>query len=317
MEPSTHEKEAPRPGMTWIPGGLFKMGSESAYPEEAPVHPVKVSGFWMDLHTVTNIQFQRFVEATRYVTVAERALDPADFPGADPADLVPGSLVFQRPPHRVSLVNWKQWWRYVPSACWRHPEGPGSSLKGRGKHPVVHVSHEDAVAFAGWCGKRLPTEAEWEFAARGGLDGAEFCWGDTLAPEGRMLANYWQGEFPWQNLATDGFEGTAPVGSYAPNGYGLFDMAGNVWEWTDDWYAPRHPDAKEKACCIPVNPRGGTPEGSRDPSLPRSPLPRKVLKGGSHLCAENYCRRYRPAARSPQHVDSGACHIGFRLVVSG
>jgi formylglycine-generating enzyme required for sulfatase activity len=301
--------------MVWIPGGTFRMGSEDFYPEEAPVHPVTVSGFWMDRFTVTNMQFQRFVEATGYVTVAERALDPKDYPGATPETLVPGSLVFHKAPHRVSLANWAQWWRYVPGARWRQPEGPGSNLKGRGKHPAVHVAYADVEAYALWAGKGIPTEAEWEFAARGGLEGAVYPWGDQLNPGGKHMANTWQGEFPWQNARTDGFEGTSPVGSFPPNGYGLHDMAGNVWEWTSDWYRARHPDAKTKVCCIPQNPRGGTRDESLDPALRHISIPRRVLKGGSHLCAPNYCLRYRPAARSPQQEDSGACHIGFRLVV--
>lgn len=313
--PSPAPSPAPDADMVWVPEGTFLMGSDRHYAEEAPAHPVYVSGFWMDRHTVTHMQFQRFVEATKYVTVAERPLDPRDYPGAAPEALVPGSLVFHAPHHRVGLDDWRQWWRYVPGASWRHPEGPGSDLKGRGKHPVVHVAYEDVEAYAAWAGKSVPTEAEWERAARGGLEGAEFCWGDALTPGGRMLANFWQGEFPWQNLKLDGWAGTCPVGSFPPNGFGLHEMAGNVWEWTCDWYTTRHPEAKKKACCIPKNPRGGTPEASRDPHQPHVPLPRRVLKGGSHLCAANYCFRYRPAARSPQQVDSGACHIGFRLVV--
>ncbi|MBF5043116.1 formylglycine-generating enzyme family protein [Aggregicoccus sp. 17bor-14] len=306
---------APHPDLVWIPGGTFLMGSEAHYPEEAPVHPVGVSGFWMDRFTVTNMQFQRFVEATKYLTVAERPLNPEDYPGAKPGALVPGSLVFRKAPHPVSLANWQRWWDYVPGASWRHPEGPQSNLKGRGKHPVVHVAYEDVEAYAAWAGKQVPTEAEWECAARGGLEGAEFCWGSELRPAGRPMANIWEGEFPWQNLKEDGYEGTAPVGSYPPNGYGLHDMAGNVWEWTQDFYAERHAGPATKACCIPQNPRNAAREASRDPAQPHIHIPRRVLKGGSHLCAFNYCRRYRPAARSPQQVDSGACHIGFRLVL--
>jgi formylglycine-generating enzyme len=309
-------RTTPLTPMAWIPEGMFQMGSNDHYAEEAPVHPVTVSGFWMDRFTVTNMQFQRFVEATKYETVAERELEPADYPGADPELLVPGSLVFAKPAHRVvNLGNWRQWWRYVPGASWRHPEGPTSDLRGRARHPVVHVAYEDVEAYARWIGKQLPTEAEWERAARAGLEGKEFCWGEELHPEGRVMANTWQGEFPWQNDATDGFEGTSPVGSFPPNGYGLYDMAGNVWEWTADFYASRHTEPHAKACCIPTNPRGGSQEASRDPALPHVPIPRRVLKGGSHLCAPNYCFRYRPAARSPQPVESGGCHIGFRLVI--
>jgi formylglycine-generating enzyme required for sulfatase activity len=307
--------DAPCADVVWIPGGTFLMGSDRHYPEEAPVHPVTVGGFWMDRFTVTNIQFQRFVQATKYATVAERPLDPKDYPGATAETLVPGSMVFAQPPRPVHLGDWRQWWRYVPGASWRRPEGPGSDLKGRGKHPVVHVAYEDVEAYARWLGKQVPTEAEWERAARGGLEQQEYCWGPELHPDGAQMANTWQGEFPWRNDCTDGYEGTSPVGSFPPNGYGLHDMAGNVWEWTSDFYRPRHPEAEAKACCIPKNPRGGAAAGSCDPDLPHIVIPRRVLKGGSHLCAPSYCFRYRPAARSPQQVDSGACHIGFRLIV--
>jgi formylglycine-generating enzyme required for sulfatase activity len=230
--------------------------------------------------------------------------------------LVPGALVFRQPARRVDLGDFHNWWAYVAGAQWRQPEGPGSSLTGRQDHPVVQVAFEDAAAYAKWANKDLPTEAEWELAARGGLEGAEFCWGDELAPEGKQLANYWQGEFPWQNLCTDGFSRTAPVKSFPPNGFGLYEMAGNVWEWTTDWYRDRHkqPHAK-KACCVPVNPRGPSVEHSYDVCQPKIRIPRKVLKGGSFLCAPNYCRRYRPAARYPQMIDTGTCHVGFRCVV--
>lgn len=304
-------------GMAQVPGGTFLMGSDTFYPEERPAHRVTVDGFWMDAHPVTNAGFACFVDATGYVTVAERAPDPGDYPGVDPALLVPGSLVFRRPLHRVNLDEPRFWWAYVPGACWRHPEGPGSTLAGRDRHPVVHVAHEDAEAYAAWAGKTLPTEAEWEFAARGGLDGAIFVWGDAFAPEGRMLANTWQGEFPWQNLATDGHEGTSPVGAFPANGYGLCDMAGNVWEWTADFYRPGHSVEATKACCIPRNPRVPMPEESHAGGQPAAPIPCKVLKGGSYLCAPNYCVRYRPAARQPQAMDTSACHIGFRCVVRG
>ncbi|QSQ25368.1 formylglycine-generating enzyme family protein [Pyxidicoccus parkwayensis] len=319
-EPSTPSEpvpgEAPFPDMVWIPGGTYWMGSDHHYPEEAPAHEVTVTGFWMDRYTVTNMQFAHFVDATRYVTVAERPLNAADYPGAIPDMLVPGSLVFRKASRPVDLRSLANWWAYVPGACWRHPEGRGSNLKGRGKHPVVHVAFEDVRAYAEWAGKSLPTEAEWERAARGGLDRKEYCWGDEFMPGGRHLANTWQGEFPWQNLREDGHEGTCPVGSFPPNGYGLHEMAGNVWEWTTDWYQARHEGHKGKACCIPVNPRGpGTADGSQDPGTPLVKIPRRVLKGGSHLCAPNYCLRYRPAARSPQSVDSGASHIGFRCIV--
>ncbi len=304
----------PAPGMVWIPGGTFRMGSEKHYPEEGPVHPVAVDGFWMDQHTVTNEAFARFVDATGHVTFAEKQPRAEDYPGALPGMLVPGSLVFQKPAQRVDRTNMGNWWAYVPGADWRHPEGPASSLEGRAQHPVVHVAYEDAKAYAAWAGKSLPTEAEWEFAARGGLDGAAYCWGDESTPDGQMMANSWQGEFPWENLCTDGYEGTAPVGSFPPNGYGLYDMAGNVWQWTMDWYYPRHPQEAMKACCVPVNPRGGKKDASYDPTQPNIRIPRKVLKGGSHLCAPNYCLRYRPAARFPEPIDTSTCHVGFRCI---
>lgn len=305
----------PHKGMVWIPGGTFLMGSDDHYPEEGPAHAVTVDGFWMDATPVTNRQFQRFVKATGYVTVAEQQPNPADYPGALPELLVPGSLVFQQPSGPVNL-NQASWWAYVPGANWRHPSGPGSSIKGREDHPVVQVAYADAEAYATWAGKALPTEAQWERAARGGLEGAAYAWGTELMPGGRLLANFWLGEFPWQNTTTR-HPGTTPVGTYPANGYGLSDMTGNVWEWTADWYRDRHPDHATKACCIPVNPRGGTREGSLDPQTPESAIPRRVLKGGSFLCAANYCRRYRPAARHPETIETATCHIGFRCVVNG
>jgi formylglycine-generating enzyme required for sulfatase activity len=302
--------------MVWIPGGTFLMGSDHHYPEEAPAHPVSVDGFWIDQTTVTNRQFARFVAKTGHVTVAEQTPDPADYPGAKPELLIPASTVFVAPTHRVDLSNPYNWWTYVPSADWRHPQGPGSSVKKRPDHPVVHVAWQDVEAYAGWAGKQLPTEAEWEFAARGGLDGAEFAWGEEFTPEGRWMANTWQGEFPIYNTKQDGYEGTAPVGSYPPNGYGLHDMIGNVWEWTTDWYQA-HADHAETshACCTVDSPRGGDREHSYDPHLPGVRIPRKVMKGGSHLCAPNYCRRYRPAARMPQAIDTATSHLGFRCIL--
>jgi formylglycine-generating enzyme required for sulfatase activity len=302
-------------GMVWIPGGIFRMGSDRHYPEEAPVHPVSVDGFWMDTHTVTNAEFRRFVDATGYVTMAERPPNPADYPGAKPEMLMAASVVFQKPRKPVDLGNEFNWWGYVPGASWRNPEGPGSSLRKRDRHPVVHVGYEDAEAYAKWAGKVLPTEAEWEFAARGGLDGAEFVWGDDMTPGGKMMANTWQGGFPWQNLATDGYEGTAPVGSFPPNGYGLYDMAGNVWQWTTDWYQEH--GQMQKSCCTPRNPRGGERDASFDTRMPNIRIPRKVTKGGSYLCAPNYCRRYRPAARMAQPIDTAICHLGLRCIVRG
>lgn len=305
----------PHPDMIWIPGGTFRMGSEDFYPEESPVHEVSVDGFWMDRHAITNEQFARFVEATGYVTLAERPLNPADFPGAPPENLVPGALVFQKRQGPVDLRNYGNWWAWVPGASWRRPVGPRSSHKGIEQHPVVHIAYEDAEAYARWAGEELPTEAEWELAARGGLDGKKFTWGDEHFPDGKAMANSWQGEFPWQNLLTDGYEGTSPVGSFPPNGYGLYDMAGNVWEWTCDWYVPRHAGEVTKSCCTPVNPRIVSPEKSYDPAQPQFRIPRKVVKGGSYLCAPNYCLRYRPAARQPQMIDTGMSHIGFRCIV--
>ncbi len=305
---------APFDNMVWVPGGTFRMGSDQHYPEEAPSHEVTVDGFWMDRHAVTNAEFRRFVEATGHVTSAERAPDAADYPGAKPELLVAASVVFQKARGPVDLRNHYNWWAYVPGAQWRHPYGPGSTLKGLQRHPVVQVAFEDVAAYARWAGKALPTEAQWELAARGGLEGAEFAWGDEFAPGGKQLANTWQGEFPWQNLLQDGFEGTAPVGSFAPNGYGLYEMTGNVWEWTTDWYQEH--GATVKACCGPPrNPQGGDRERSYDPQVPDVRIPRKVMKGGSFLCAPNYCRRYRPAARMSQPVDTSTCHLGFRCIV--
>jgi formylglycine-generating enzyme len=306
----------PHPDMLWIPGGTFRMGSEDFYPEEQPVHEVKVDGFWMDSFTVTNEQFMRFAEATGYLTLAERPLNAADFPGAPPENLVPGALVFRKSRGPVDLKDYTNWWTWLPGTSWRHPFGPQSSIEGIEQHPVVHVAYEDAEAYAKWANKELPTEAEWERAARGGLDGKKFTWGDNHFPDGKAMANSWQGEFPWQNKLLDGFESTSPVGSFPPNGYGLFDMAGNVWEWTSDWYVHRLADEVVKSCCGPsVNPRVGSPEKSYDPRQPQFRVPRKVVKGGSHLCAPNYCLRYRPAARQPQMIDTGMSHIGFRCIV--
>jgi len=262
---------------------------------------------------VTNTDFARFVDETRYVTSAERPPDPADYPGAKPEMLVPASVVFRKPRHRVDLRNHYNWWTYVPNADWRHPEGPASSLAEREKHPVVHVAFEDVEAYAKWAGKELPTEAEWEFAARGGLAGAAYSWGNEFSPGGKLMANTWQGDFPIENLGVDGFEGTAPVGSFPPNGYGLHEMTGNVWEWTTDWYQEH--SQISRSCCGSINPRGGKREKSFDPSTPEIKIARKVMKGGSYLCAPNYCRRYRPAARMAQPVDTSTCHLGFRCIV--
>lgn len=304
-------------GMKWIEGGTFLMGTGGFYPEEAPAHPVTLSGFWIDEHTITNQDFAAFVDATGYRTVAERPLDPAAYPGAQPELLVPGSAVFFMPKTRANLRDISSRWAYVPGADWRHPEGPGSSIEGHADHPVVQVAYEDAAAYAAWAGKALPTEAEWEYAARGELDGATYCWGDEFTPGGRYMANTWQGNFPYQDLGADGFAGRAPVGSFPPNGYGLYDMAGNVWEWTTDWYSDRHPDPADSPCCVPCNPHGAPEVASYDRTQPDIRIPRKVIKGGSYLCAPNYCRRYRPAARHPQMIDTATCHIGFRCVIRG
>jgi formylglycine-generating enzyme len=301
--------------LVWIPGGTFRMGSDKHYLEEAPAHRVTVDGFWIDRTPVTNAQFKQFVRATGHVTFAERKPDAKDYPNALPRLLFAGSLVFTPPRHPVDLRDWSQWWKLVRGANWRRPYGHKSDLHGLDNHPVVHVAYSDALAYAQWAGKTLPTEAEWEFAARGGIDGAEFAWGDELTPGGKHVANTWQGAFPHQNLVSDGYQRTSPVTAYPPNGYGVHDMIGNVWEWTTDWYAPRHQADAPKACCIPENPRGGKEESSYDPYQPEIKIPRRVIKGGSHLCAPNYCRRYRPAARHAEPVDTSTNHVGFRCAV--
>ncbi len=299
--------------MVMVPGGTFLMGSDHHYPEEAPAHRVTVDPFRIDAVPVTNRQFRAFVAATGHRTTAETAPRPEDYPGALPHMLRPGSLTFRPPTGPFSMANYLSWWDYTFGADWRHPYGPQSTLAGLEDHPVVHVSYADALGYARWAGKDLPTEAEWEFAARGGLERAEFAWGDDLAPGGTHLANTWQGQFPVENRLEDGFARTSPVRTYPPNGFGLFDMIGNTWEWTQDWYVPRHNAESAKACCIPKNPRGPRAQDSLDPNDPAR-IPRKVLKGGSHLCAPNYCRRYRPAARHPEPVDTSTSHVGFRCV---
>jgi len=300
--------------MNWVEPGQFHMGSTEHYADEAPVHNVKVAGFWMDPTTVTNAQFAAFVDATGYVTVAERPLNPADFPGADPLLLVPGSLVFNMTAGPVDLRDVSNWWSYVPGACWHRPEGLNSGIDSRLDHPVVQVAFEDAEAYAAWAGKTLPTEAEWEYAARGGLDGKTYVWGDDFQPRGKIMAKTWQGEFPWRNKAKKKLARTAPVGSYPSNGYGLYDMAGNVWQWTTDWFVSHHSEKDTNSCCTLDNPRGPSVSESYDPQQPNIKIPRKVVKGGSFLCAPSYCRRYRPAARHAQMIDSGMSHIGFRCI---
>jgi len=301
--------------MVRVPGGSFLMGSEDFYPEERPVRRVEVGPFWIDEHPVTVAEFRRFVQATGHVTLAERPLDPRQYPGADPALLHPGSLVFRQARGPVTLTDVTQWWRYIPGASWRHPAGPGSTLNGLDRHPVTHVAAEDASAYAAWAGKELPTEAEWEFAARGGLEGAVFTWGDEEAPRGRVMANTWQGEFPWQDLKTGRWRRTTPVKSFRPNGFGLFDMAGNVWEWTSDYFAARPSGPAPPGCCAPPGPGVTSAAASLVPGQPGAHIPRRVIKGGSHLCAPNYCLRYRPAARQGEAVDTSTSHLGFRCIV--
>ncbi len=310
-EPARPPTPPPSKDMVWIPPGSFSMGSEDFYPEERPVRRVQVDGFWMDRHPVTVAEFRRFVKSTGYVTVAERPPDRAMYPDADPELLVPGALVFRKTAGPVNLDDYRNWWHYVPGASWRHPEGPGTTLHGRERHPVTQVAFADAAAYAAWAGKELPSEAEWEFAARGGLEGKAFVWGDEHFPKGKPMANTWQGEFPWQNLLLDRYERTSPVGRFPPNGYGLVDMAGNVWEWTSDFFTLGGGDESEHPCCAPRNPR----VTEQDPRLAHETIPRRVTKGGSHLCAPNYCLRYRPAARQGEAVDTATGHIGLRCVV--
>ncbi len=294
-------------GMVWITPGKFWMGSDEGQEDERPAHSVALDGFWMDRTEVTNEEFSRFTRATGYVTVAERTPTAKDYPDVPPHRLVAGSVVFSPPPDVTSFENPYLWWEYRPGANWRHPEGPGSDLKGRDKHPVVHICWEDARAYAQWAGKRLPTEAEWEYAARGGLDREPFCWGSELAPENQWRANIWQGRFPNENTLGDGFRATSPVASYPPNGYGLYDMSGNVWEWCQDWYLPDY------YCSSPArNPRG--PDTSFDPNEPG--VAKRVQRGGSFLCSEIYCVGYRPSARMKAPPDTGLSHSGFRCVRS-
>jgi formylglycine-generating enzyme len=305
------QEQPSRRGMVWLAGGTFRMGSNDHYPEEAPARSASVEGFWIDPKPVTNREFARFVAHTGWFTIAERRPDPKDYPGARPERLEPASLVFNPAEGPGPNDGPLPWWRYMPGASWRHPRGPGSHLAGLWNHPVTHVAWDDVAAYARWAGVDLPTEAEWEFAARGGLDGAAFAWGDTFRPGGRAMANTWEGVFPTENLKPLNRRFTSPVGAYLPNGYGLFDMIGNVWEWTCDWWSTVAPPTE--SCCGPDD-RGCRREASIDPMAPGPPIPRKVLKGGSHLCAPSYCRRYRPAARHPHPIDTSTSHIGFRCV---
>lgn len=302
--------------MIRIPGGTFRMGSDRHYPEEKPVHSVTVDAFRIDPTPVTNAQFREFVRATGYVTWAEIDPDPKDYPGAKPSMLKAGGLVFTPPSTPVDVTDWSQWWRFKFGATWRRPYGTGSHIGKLDDHPVVQIAFKDAEAYAAWAGKELPTEAEWEFAARGGLEEAEFAWGDEFMPGGQHMANTWQGHFPNENSREDGFARTSPVRAFPTNGYGVYDMIGNVWEWTTDWYSPRHQADAVKACCVPENPRGAAMEQSYNPR-DRVRIPRKVLKGGSHLCAPSYCQRYRPAARHAEEIDTNTSHVGFRCIVRG
>ncbi|MGW7680535.1 formylglycine-generating enzyme family protein [Kribbella sp. NPDC054772] len=289
-----------------IPGGTFALGSDQHHPEERPVRRVDVVPFWIAAYAVTNRQYAAFVADTRYVTVAERPLNPADFPGAPQENLKPGSLVFTRTPGQVDLRRLSQWWTWTPGACWRRPEGPDSGIADRADHPVVHIAYDDALAYCDWAGAELPTEAQWEAAARGGLDGATYVWGDVPERPGQRLANFWHGELPWRS--NPGYGYTAPVGSFPANGYGLYDMAGNVWEWTRDWYESEPENGP--VCCSPDGAMASM--AGMDAAQPQFRIPRRVIKGGSFLCADSYCRRYRPAARRPQMVDTAMSHIGFR-----
>jgi sulfatase modifying factor 1 len=297
-----------------VPGGTGTIGSVRAYPEERPVVEVTVDDLWWDAHPVTNAEFAVFVEETGHVTVAERELDPDDFPGADPELLVPGSQVFTQTHGPVPLDDWTRWWRWQGGASWRAPDGPDSSSADEPDHPVVHVGWEDATAYAEWAGKELPTETEWEYAARGGAGGADYAWGDVLFPDGQIMANTWQGAFPWRSVDPDGHHRTSPVGSYPSNGFGLFDMIGNVWEWTSTPWTPTHAASSLQS----GSNRGVSPQQGSSPccggAAPLSETDRMVTKGGSHLCSPDYCRRYRPAARQGHGVRDTTSHLGFRCV---
>ncbi len=303
--------------MVEIPAGRFRMGTADFYPEERPVREIEVDGFAIQRGPVTVAQFARFAEETGYLTLAERPPDPDDYPDADPSLLVPGSAVFHPTPGPVPLNDPTRWWAYVPGASWRHPWGPDSDNSGRDDHPVTHITYQDAAAYANWADKILPSEAEWEYAARGGLEGSMFAWGDEHRPKGELMANFWQGDFPWRNIGAKRWRGTSPFGLFPPNGYGLYDVTGNVWEWTTDYYSPRGAGTGSTGspCCTPpLNPRIETAAASYDIGRPGVHIPRRVIKGGSHLCAPSYCLRYRPAARQPQAIDTSTSHIGFRCI---
>lgn len=309
-------------GMVWIPGGEFSMGAFDppatdggamhGAADARPIHRVYVDGFWMDRTDVTNDQFTKFIRATGYVTVAERQPRAEDYPGAPPENLLAGSVVFSPPQHQVPLNDDLQWWSYMKGANWRHPEGRGSNLKGRGEYPVIHIAYEDALAYANWAGKRLPTEAEWEFAARGGLSGKLFPWGETFRPNGKWMANTHQGHFPETDSGEDGYVGISPVKKFPPNGYGLYDMAGNVWQWTSDWYRPDYYQQLAAAGEVARNPQG--PDSPFDPSEPTQK--KRVQRGGSFLCTDQYCSRYVVGTRGKGEVSTGTNHVGFRCVKS-
>jgi formylglycine-generating enzyme len=303
------ESQTARDGMVWVPGGRFWMGTDHMQ-DAQPVHEVEVKGFWMDRTDVTNEEFARFVKATGYLTIAERPLDPKEFPNLGPDELAAGSVVFTPPANPISLENPLAWWRFVRGANWRHPEGPNSDLRGKEKYPVVHIAWPDAMAYAGWAGKRLPTEAEWEFAARGGLDRQNYVWGNELKPGGKWRANIFQGHFPDHNTSEDGYAGVAPVASFAPNGYGLYDMSGNVWQWVSDWYRPDYYARLSRDGSLAANPEG--PRDSFDPQEPG--VQKRVQKGGSFLCTDQYCERYMPGARGKGDPNTGTNHLGFRCV---